>query len=82
MSDFKEFVDDMFYFNLGAAATIKDKVSDKVDEYIDRGKEFDSKSSDDNKELKYNKEKGVVSILDNLTSEEKLALKEALVNEE
>ena len=86
MSEFREFVDDMFYANIGAAATLKDKVSEKLDEYIEKGKNIGKKTTDMNDELKYNKEKAngkdVVSILDDLTSEEKCALKEALLNEQ
>lgn len=86
MSEFREFVDDMFYANIGAAATLKDKVSEKLDEYIEKGKSIGKKTTDMNDELKYNKEnangKDVVSILDDLTSEEKRALKEALLNEQ
>jgi len=86
MSEFREFVDDMFYANIGAAATLKDKVSEKLDEYIEKGKSIGKKTTDMNDELKYNKEKAngkdVVSILDDLTSEEKRALKEALLNEQ
>ena len=86
MSNLKEFVDDMFYANIGIAATLKDKVSEKLDEYIEKGRNIGQKTTDMNEELKYNKEEAkerdVTSILNDLTSEEKRALKEALLNEE
>lgn len=71
MSELKELLEDAFSVRIGALLTERDRIKDKFDEYKERGKAAIEKEDE---------KKDVLSILDDLTEEEKKTLKEALLN--
>lgn len=92
MSEFKDILKDALYTHVGAVTTAGEKIIDGIDEYREKGKEVVEKSKDLNEELKHrtkdyfdekkSEKKDVLSLLDDMTDEDKKKLKEALVNEE
>ena len=71
MSELRELLEDAFSVRIGALLTERDRIKDKFDEYKERGKAAVEKEDE---------KKDVLSILDDLTEEEKKTLKEALLN--
>ena len=51
--DTKKIIKDLFYMQVGAMATIAERLSDKADEFIEKGKEVTEKGKDLNEELKH-----------------------------
>lgn len=51
--DTKEIMKDLLYMHVGAMATIAEHLSDKTDEFIEKGKDVTEKGKDLNKELKH-----------------------------
>ena len=51
--DTKELIKDLFYLKVGAAASVAEYISDKTDEFIEKGKDVTQKGKDLNEELKH-----------------------------
>ncbi len=88
MSELKELLEDLFYVRIGALAALSDSVTDKYDEYLERGKGAHKNGSEPNKELKHNPTveenggKDILKMLSEMSDEEKQKLKAALLAEE
>lgn len=72
MSELRELLEDAFSVRIGALLTERERIKDKLDEYKERGKAAVEEADE---------KKDVLSILDDLTEEEKKTLKEALLND-
>lgn len=53
IKDTKELIKDLFYMQVGAIATVVERISDNADEFKEKGREIVSKGKDLNEELKH-----------------------------